>query len=92
MYHNLCYSCSVASSTSSFRIPNDLKARLESTAKQMKKRKNWIINQALKEYLTRHNRELFLAEARRQSIAASKIKWKDERFWDKIAAEAWNDE
>ena len=48
----------------------------------MNKGKNWIIKQALAEYLQRHNMDLLRAEARRQSIAASKKKWKDEKFWD----------
>jgi predicted transcriptional regulator len=82
----------MASSTTSIRLPNDLKALLASTSRQMKKPKGTLITQALREYLQRHNRELFLAEARRQSILASKKKWKDEDFWEKIGAEVWNDE
>jgi hypothetical protein len=81
----------MASSTSSFRIPDDLKASLEETALRMHRGKNWIINQALKEYLDRHNQDWLRAEARRQSLLASKKKWKDEEFWEKIAAETWND-
>jgi len=38
----------------------------------MSKRKDWAINQALKEYLHRRDREWLRAEARRQSILASK--------------------
>lgn len=82
----------MASSTTSIRIPDDLKLRLENTARQMNKGKNWIIKQALAEYLQRHNMDLLRAEARRQSIAASKKKWKDEEFWTRIAAEVWDDE
>ena len=89
---HLCYAGAVASSTTSIRIPDDLKDRLESTARQMNKGKNWIIKQALAEYLQRHNMDVLRAEARRQSIAASKKKWKDERFWNRIAAEVWDDE
>jgi predicted transcriptional regulator len=81
----------VSSSTSSFRIPDELKARLEQAAEQMKKGKNWIINRALEEYLERHSPEAFRAEARRQSLAASRHKWKDEEFWERMAAESWNE-
>lgn len=87
----VCYSRIVASSTSSFRIPDELKARLDQAAEQMKKGKNWIINRALEEYLERHSQEAFQAEARRQSLAASRHKWKDGEFWDRIAAETWNE-
>jgi predicted transcriptional regulator len=82
----------VASSTTSIRIPDDLKLRLETTARRMNKGKNWIIKEALAEYLQRHNMDLLRAEAQRQSIAASKMKWKDEKFWNKVAAEVWDDE
>jgi predicted transcriptional regulator len=82
----------MASSTSSIRIPDELKTQLETTARRMKKPKNWIITRALQEYLDRHNREAFLAEARRQSLLASKKKWEDEEYWDKLAAEVLRDE
>jgi predicted transcriptional regulator len=88
----MCYVGFVASSTTSIRIPDDLKLSLEKTARRMSKGKNWIIKQALAEYLQRHNLDLLRAEARRQSIAASKRKWKDERFWNNIATEVWDDE
>ena len=57
----------------------------------MNKGKNWIINQALREYLDRHNHEGLRAEARRQSILASRKKWKDEELWEEAIAEVWND-
>ena len=87
----VCYTRIVASSTTSIRIPDDLKIRLESTARRMSKGKNWVIKQALTEYLERHNQDWLRAEARRQSIAASKMKWKDEKFWEEALAEVWDD-
>jgi hypothetical protein len=57
----------------------------------MGKGKNWIIRQALAEYLQRHNLDLLRAEARRQSIAASKKKWKDAKLWEGALAEVWDD-
>ena len=88
---HVCYSVAVPSSTSSFRIPDELKVRLDQAAERMKKRKNWIITRALEEYLARHSQEAFRAEARRQSLAASAHQWKDEEFWEKMAAEAWSE-
>jgi predicted transcriptional regulator len=81
----------MASSTSSFRIPDELKLRLEATARRMNKGKNWILNRALEEYLERHGRESLAAEARRQSLLAAKRPWKDQQAWEDVAAETWNE-
>ncbi len=78
------------STTSSFRVSETLRARLEQTARQMKKRKNWIINQALDEYLKKVRRESLPAEARRQSLLASAAVAGDERFWGRqVDARGW---
>ena len=77
----------MASSTTSIRLSNELKSLLDRTARQMKRPKSSLITEALTEYLQRHNRELFLAECRRQSILASKQKWKDQEFWEKLTGE-----
>jgi hypothetical protein len=34
--------------------------------------------------------DLLRAEARRQSIAASKKKWKDAKLWEEAVAEVWD--
>ena len=90
-----CCNCVIlgpmASSTSSFRISDELKSRLEDAAHRMNKGKNWILNRALEEYLERHSRAALRAEARRQSLLASRRRWKDEKFWAKAAAEVWSD-
>lgn len=78
----------MGSTTSSFRISDDLRIRLDKAARRMKKRKNWIINQALREYLAKTNRQAFIEEARRQSILASSVEWPDQEFWERCAAEA----
>ena len=80
----------MAPSTSSFRISDELKFRLEEAARRMNKGKNWIINRALEEYLERHNQTELRKEARRQSLLASRKGWKDEAFWERAAAEVWN--
>ena len=79
----------MASSTSSFRIPDELRLRLEETACRMNKGKNWIINRALAEYLDRYSRAGLREEARRQSLQASRKRWKDEAFWEKVGREVW---
>ncbi|MGH8248473.1 MAG: CopG family ribbon-helix-helix protein [Gammaproteobacteria bacterium] len=81
----------MASSTSSFRIPQRLKAQLERAARRLNKKKNWIINRALEEFLQRHSRADLRAEARRQSVMASRTHWQDQLPWEKAGGEAWND-
>ncbi len=73
------------SSTSSFRISEDLRVRLERTARHMGRGKNWIINRALEQYLNKTGREALAAEARRQSLVASGVTTEDEAFWQKQA-------
>ena len=63
----------MASSTTSIRVPDDLKERLEEAAEFMGKPKNWIIGRAIEEYLNRHSRQAIEAEARRQSILVSSV-------------------
>ena len=57
----------------------------------MSKGKNWIINQAIEEYLSRHGDAALRQEARRQSLLASRKRWKDQDFWDTIGSETWNE-
>src|SRR5580704_5639271 len=71
----------VRSTTSSFRMSNELRDRLEQAARQLKLGKNSIITRALEEYLEKLNRGKFLEEARRQSILASTSPDKDEEVW-----------
>lgn len=60
-------------------------------ARRLSKRKNWIVNRALEEYLDRHSRTKLRQEARRQSLAASRRAWKDQAMWEKAAGEVWHD-
>ena len=80
----------MASSTSSFRVPDELRRRLERAARRMSKKKNWIINRALEEYLERHSQVDLRQEARRQSLLASQKQRQDEGPWQKAAVEVWN--
>ncbi|MGH9722060.1 MAG: CopG family ribbon-helix-helix protein [Bryobacteraceae bacterium] len=81
----------MGSTTSSFRIPGELRQRLEEAALRSHKGKNWIINRALEEYLIRHRREGLREEARRQSLLASRRRLKGEAAWEKSGAEVWHD-
>jgi predicted DNA-binding protein len=71
----------MSSTTSSFRISDELRIRLESAAIQSGKGKNWILNQALREYLERIREDSLAAEARRQSLLAGGRATPEEQFW-----------
>lgn len=78
------------SSTSSFRISNELRAKLDEAARRLKRGKNAIIVEALQEYLDKVNYQRFLQEARRQSVLASAVSNEDEEFWlDQADTRGW---
>ena len=67
--------------TSSFRMSNELRDRLDEAARRLKRGKNSIVIDALEEYLAKLNRSRFLEEARRQSILASASSIEDQDVW-----------
>ena len=71
--------------TSSFRLPDELRTRLDRFVRQSKRRKNWIIVHALEDYLDRHEALSLAAEARRQSLLGSKKPQADEDAWASVA-------
>ena len=81
----------MGSSTSSFRLSDELKARIEEASRRMKKGKNRILTDAIREYLDRHSQDSLREEGRRQSLIASCANWKDQDAWERAVAEAWND-
>ena len=78
---HLWYTLPVRSTTSSFRISNELRVQLEEAVHRLKRGKNAIITEALQEYLNRIDQQRFLEEARRQSILASAAPGEDEDAW-----------
>ena len=62
----------MSSVTTSIRLNTTLAKRLEKVAGRLSRGKNWIIAQALEEYLAKANRYDLAAEARRQSLACSR--------------------
>jgi len=71
----------MSSTTSSFRISGELRVRFEKAASASGKGKNWILNQALREYLDRMREDSLAAEARRQSLLAGGHADPDAEFW-----------
>ncbi len=77
----LCYYRGVSSTTSSFRISDELRMRFEAVARDSGRGKNWILNRALEEYLDRLREDSLAADARRQSLLASAAPNPDAEFW-----------
>ncbi len=81
-----------ASTTTSIRLPKELKRELERKARSSKRGKNWVIKEALELYLLGSSHDALRAEARRQSILVSKHETKDDAVWTEQAAgeiEGW---
>ncbi len=74
----------MASVSTSIRIEQQLAQRLARAAVRLARGKNWIVTQALEEYLAKVNRDDLAAEARRQSrlIARSERRMKPDNFWE----------
>jgi predicted DNA-binding protein len=80
------------SMTTSISLPLSLAHQLNRLAKKMRRGNDWIIVEALKEYLEKPNRYRSLAEeARRQSILASLYSNVDDTQWEENSDDRkWN--
>ncbi len=69
--------------TTSIRIDAGLAEQLALAASRLARGKNWIITQALEEYLAKVNQDDLATEARRQSllVARRERRRRDDRFW-----------
>jgi predicted DNA-binding protein len=89
----LFFGC-VPTTTSSFRIDVELMNRLQLAAKRTNHNKNWIINQALNEYLSRRDQADLKREATRQSrearLALRPKAIREAEAWERAANEVWN--
>ncbi|WP_267257029.1 CopG family ribbon-helix-helix protein [Coxiella endosymbiont of Ornithodoros maritimus] len=66
----------------SIRLPPALKDQLDRAASVLHRGKNWIIVQALQDYLGKVDDRFLVKEARRQSIMASQGYSNEERDWE----------
>lgn len=57
--------------TTSVRLPQKLRTQLEIASQNLHRGKNWIIIQALEEYLMKADQNKLAQEARRQSLLAA---------------------
>lgn len=53
----------------SVRMPDELLEKLEQAAEKLRRSKGWIINDAVKEYLSREERKAEMLEETRQALA-----------------------
>lgn len=53
----------------SVRMPDELLDQLEQAAEKLRRSKGWIINDAVKEYLSREERKAQMLEETRQALA-----------------------
>ncbi len=69
--------------TTSIRLTPEVRQQLDYLAYSLHRGKNWIVNQALQEFINRKNHTLLAQEARRQSLLASQSKTnEDEEGWE----------
>lgn len=66
--------------TTSIRLPPELSEQLDKAALVLHRGKNWIIKEAVEEYLVKHSHVLLADEAHRQSLLASRSD--DDNAWD----------
>ncbi|RMB36143.1 RHH-type rel operon transcriptional repressor/antitoxin RelB [Sphingomonas sp. PP-F2F-G114-C0414] len=72
------------------RLDNELEERLAAVARTQGRSKSDIAREAVRRYVERHD-EAFLAEAKRQSLAAAALGWTEEDdAWERLGV-AWDD-
>jgi predicted transcriptional regulator len=75
------------STTTSIRLSKELKRELERKARSTKRGKNWLIREALEQYLLGSSHDTLRAEARRQSMLVGRHQTKDDNVWTEQAGE-----
>ncbi len=72
------------------RLDSELEERLAAVARTQGRSKSDIAREAVRRYVERHD-EAFLAEAKRQSLAAAALGWTEEdEAWERLGV-AWDD-
>ena len=72
------------------RLDSELEERLAAVARTQGRSKSDIAREAVRRYVERHD-DAFLAEAKRQSLAAAALGWTEEDdAWERLGV-AWDD-
>lgn len=66
----------------SIRLNSEMKQQLEYASKTLHRGKNWIISQALQNYLNTLNSQMLAKEAKCQSLLASHTQNCDATLWE----------
>lgn len=66
----------------SIRLDSEISEQLEKATHALHRKKNWIIQEAIKNYLAQLQTSVLAREARRQSILASKKMTLEEEAWE----------
>lgn len=77
------------SETTSIRLSPHLRQQLEQASHLLHRGKNWIIAQALQEYLSHVLDLKLIEEARKQSLLASRIIQEEEKWEDEMDDSEW---
>lgn len=71
-----------SSTVTSIRLPVPLKHELEEVAHRLKRRPNWVIMEALREYVRQQkDNTAFVEQVRKDSLRAAELE-QDPEFWD----------
>jgi predicted transcriptional regulator len=69
--------------TTSIRLTPELRQQLDYLSHTLHRGKNWIVVQALQEFINRNNYTILLEEAKRQSLLASQCEInEEEEIWE----------
>ena len=68
--------------TTSIRLPQNIRVRLEKASHSLHRGKNWIITRALEAYLAKLHQNTLMHEARRQSIRAGRADKRESKHWE----------
>lgn len=77
--------------TTSVRLTPELRQQLDYLSHSLHRGKNWIVIQALQEFISKHNYTILAEEAKRQSLLASQhtINEEEEIWEENIDVTGW---
>ena len=79
----------MSKTTTSIRLDSEIRQELEQASRHLHRGINWIIDQALKRYLSDLHQETLIKEARRQSILASTHQHSDDVWQNNADFDDW---
>jgi predicted transcriptional regulator len=65
-------------------LDDELTAELDAVARQLGKAKNWVVREAVREYVRKVRQSGFAADIREQSLAANAVDAEGEEVWERL--------